>query len=202
MFFFLLSVAQVLPLTCRRFTKLRIFNTFDYKYKQNLVSKITNSDKSQAPQFHETAVGRSAFFFIFRLLFFFRVLFFLPPFTIKFPLVIIKLPSFTIKFPHVIIKLPPFTIKLPLVIIKFPPFTIKFPLVIIKLPPFTIKLPPFIIKFPLTKIKYQKFKIKLQKNSANYSLNMLVDFDVIFFTQAVCQRSRATSCSAFFRQNC
>ena len=46
-----------LPLTCRRFTKLRIFNTVDYKYRQNLVSKITNSDKSQTPQFRETAVG-------------------------------------------------------------------------------------------------------------------------------------------------
>ena len=39
--------------------KLRIFNTFDYKYRQNLVSKITNSDKSQTPQFRETAVGSS-----------------------------------------------------------------------------------------------------------------------------------------------
>ena len=50
-------------LTCRRFTKLRIFNTFDYKYTQNLVSKNTNSDKSQTPQFRETAVG-SCFFYI------------------------------------------------------------------------------------------------------------------------------------------
>ena len=50
-------------ITCRRFTKLRIFNTFDYKYRQNLVSKTTNSDKSQTPQFRETAVGRSVFFF-------------------------------------------------------------------------------------------------------------------------------------------
>jgi hypothetical protein len=37
----------------------RIFNTFDYKYRQNLVSKMTNSDKSQTPQFRETAVGGS-----------------------------------------------------------------------------------------------------------------------------------------------
>ena len=43
--------------TCRRFTKLRIFNTFVNKYRQNLVSKSTNSDKSQTPQFRETAVG-------------------------------------------------------------------------------------------------------------------------------------------------
>ena len=75
------SSENILHLTCRRFMKLRIFNTFVYKYKQNLVSKITNSDKSQAPQFHETAVGRSAFFFIFRLLLF------LPPITF-FPCVV------------------------------------------------------------------------------------------------------------------
>ena len=47
---------------CRRFTKLRIFNTFVYKYKQNLVSKISNSDKSQTPQFRETAVSRRCYF--------------------------------------------------------------------------------------------------------------------------------------------
>ena len=47
----------LLQTPCRRFTKLRIFNTFVYKYRQNLVSKITNSDKSQTPQFRETAVG-------------------------------------------------------------------------------------------------------------------------------------------------
>ena len=79
--FFPLAEKKMLLLTCRRFMKLRIFNTFVYKYKQNLVSKITNSDKSQAPQFHETAVGRSAFFFIFRLLLF------LPPITF-FPCVV------------------------------------------------------------------------------------------------------------------
>ena len=48
--------------SCRRFTKLRIFNTFDYKYRQNLVSKITNSDKSQTPQFRETAVSGRIYF--------------------------------------------------------------------------------------------------------------------------------------------
>ena len=42
--------------------EVAIFNTFVYKYRQNLVSKITNSDKSQAPQFRETAVGRCLFF--------------------------------------------------------------------------------------------------------------------------------------------
>ena len=67
------------PLTCRRFTKLRIFNTFDYKYRQNLVSKITNSDKSQAPQFRETAVsGCRSYFARFSVFirFFFHVLLF------------------------------------------------------------------------------------------------------------------------------
>ncbi len=53
-----------LGITCRRFTKLRIFNTFDYKYRQNLVSKITNSDKSPTPQFRETAVGSSFLFLV------------------------------------------------------------------------------------------------------------------------------------------
>ncbi len=53
---YILYSAKKLLVTCRRFTKLRIFNTFDYKYRQNLVSKITNSDKSQTPQFRETAV--------------------------------------------------------------------------------------------------------------------------------------------------
>ena len=48
----------MLHTTCRRFTKLRIFNTFDYKYRQNLVSKIANSDKSQTQQFRETAVSK------------------------------------------------------------------------------------------------------------------------------------------------
>ena len=42
-----------------RFKKLRIFNTLFYKYRQNIVSKITNSNKSQAPQFREMAVGSS-----------------------------------------------------------------------------------------------------------------------------------------------
>ena len=45
-----------LPLTCRRFTKLRIFNTFVYRHRQNLVSKITNSDKSKTPQFREASM--------------------------------------------------------------------------------------------------------------------------------------------------
>jgi hypothetical protein len=57
------SVFLKLLVTCRRFTKLRIFNTFDYKYRQNLDSKITNSDKSQTPQFRETAVGGCVFSF-------------------------------------------------------------------------------------------------------------------------------------------
>ena len=60
MFNFCTLVGLAYRTTCRRFTKLRIFNTFDYKYKQNLVSKITNSDKSQTPQFRETAVSSSA----------------------------------------------------------------------------------------------------------------------------------------------
>ena len=54
---FSVSSENMLPTTCRRFTKLRIFNTFVNKYRQNLVSKSTNSDKSQTPQFRETAVG-------------------------------------------------------------------------------------------------------------------------------------------------
>ena len=67
--------------TCRRFTKLRIFNTFDYKYRQNLVSKIINSDKSQTPQFRETAVSGSAFY---------SVTFFRLKNTLSFPSSIIK----------------------------------------------------------------------------------------------------------------
>jgi hypothetical protein len=55
---FFCAILAVLLVTCRRFTKLRIFNTIDYKYRQNLVSKISNSDKSQTPQFRETAVAR------------------------------------------------------------------------------------------------------------------------------------------------
>ena len=55
--------------TFRRFTKLRIFNTFVYKYKQILVSKITNSDKSQAPQFRETAVSGCPFFWLINVIF-------------------------------------------------------------------------------------------------------------------------------------
>jgi len=51
------------------------------------------------------------------------------------------------------------------------------PLVIIKLPSFNIKFPPY--------------TIKRQKNTANYSSNILVDLCVIFFTQAVCQRFAA-----------
>lgn len=47
--------------TVCRYAKLLIFNTFDYKYRQNLVLKITNSDKSQTPQFRETAVSRCLF---------------------------------------------------------------------------------------------------------------------------------------------
>jgi hypothetical protein len=35
---------------------LQIFNIIDYSYRQNLVSKITNSDKSQTLQFSETTV--------------------------------------------------------------------------------------------------------------------------------------------------
>ena len=63
MFFSAVCVAQGYHITFCGFMKLRIFNTFDYKYRQNLVSKTTNSDKSQTPQFRETAVGRSVFFF-------------------------------------------------------------------------------------------------------------------------------------------
>ncbi len=45
----------------RSLDKLLIFNTHTHKYRENLISKIRNSDKSQAPQFRETAVGRYFF---------------------------------------------------------------------------------------------------------------------------------------------
>ncbi|POS01489.1 hypothetical protein Q361_11074 [Flavobacterium croceum DSM 17960] len=45
----------------RNLNKLLIFNTYTHKYRENLISKITNSDKSQAPQFSKTAVGRYFF---------------------------------------------------------------------------------------------------------------------------------------------
>ena len=58
---------------------MRIFNTFDYKYRQNLVSKSTNSDKSQTPQFRETAVsGCRSYFIWFSVLFvYFSMFYFL-----------------------------------------------------------------------------------------------------------------------------